>query len=622
MIITVKNLVAKAILPQLLQVKILSKHEQPSRYKDDGVDVKYFNRTKHRSGRRWTSGDVESGEDAEYEEWEWHLQDLDVDLGALTEKQVVAFLAALDAKEVHGSRVLAADLRKYMKVAKEGVEAVKARTCYQAAWLLEIYFARLKHHIIFSEDEYGGDSHTGYYVNDVVYHPEIKRDRHTERKPEYVEIEMVYVDGEARRFFTCHLYRDNCVNMTVTEILQGVGYVPESKKLMEKLRAETVRFYAVRERVGVQYVAKGVGVRDLDSAASDDNDNERRYWRNTTVDLEHFGSSTRVVVDVLKEKDSSSDKGRHRGGKDVDPYRWHNWNMRMFSPGEDELVRHLEASDATIEEPPEFEIPVLPLVPVFDLKRHERMRVHINNLTKYKYNEQVSNYLVLPDRDWAMVNLLVDHSANEFQDIVASKGQSMNVLAQGSPGTGKTATAEVFAEFKHRPLYSVQCSDLGMTPKDVEHNLGVIMSRANRWNAVLLLDEADVYIRKRGTDFLQNAIVGAFLRVLEYADCILFMTTNLGDQVDDAITSRCIAKLTYKTPAPEDQARIWKILADLNKIDLKEAEIKRLVAKHHGFSGRDIKNTIKLASFIAKGKPLTVEMIEQAMIFKPTETYK
>lgn len=158
-----------------------------------------------------------------------------------------------------------------------------------------------------------------------------------------------------------------------------------------------------------------------------------------------------------------------------------------------------------------------PLVPCFDLRRHIRLRVHLNNLTPYVIRREVGDRLILPPRDRALIEMLVDESANTFQDVVSGKGQSVNILSGGKPGVGKTLTAEVLAEYKERPLYSVQCSQLGIDPETIENNLVVILQRANRWNAVLLLDEADVYITKRGSSLQHNAIVGVFLRILEYS---------------------------------------------------------------------------------------------------------
>lgn len=178
----------------------------------------------------------------------------------------------------------------------------------------------------------------------------------------------------------------------------------------------------------------------------------------------------------------------------------------------------------------------------------------------------------------------------------------------------------MFAERKKRPLYSVQCSQLGIDPSSVETNLSVILQRANRWNAILLLDEADVYIRRRGNDLIQNAIVGVFLRVIEYASCILFMTTNLPDDIDDAIASRCIVRIGYGLPPRSDQRRIWRVLADVNGITLGDDVIEQFSARHPRISGRDVKSLLKLASFSAahRKRPIDADILEEALRYKPT----
>lgn len=254
------------------------------------------------------------------------------------------------------------------------------------------------------------------------------------------------------------------------------------------------------------------------------------------------------------------------------------------------------------------------------LKKHNRVLAHVNNMEPYAYRPEVSAGLVIPERDRALIELLIDQSYNSFRDVVEGKGQSMNILSGGPPGTGKTLTAEIFAEYKQRPLYSVQCSQLGVEPEAIEKNLSVILQRANRWNAILLLDEADVYIRARGEDMHHNAIVGVFLRVLEYAECVLFMTTNRAEMVDDAIASRCIVKIGYDVPEPQAQAKIWRTLADLNSLTISNETIATFVVRHPRVSGRDVKNLLKLASFIAakRGAPIEVADLEFALQYKPT----
>lgn len=140
------------------------------------------------------------------------------------------------------------------------------------------------------------------------------------------------------------------------------------------------------------------------------------------------------------------------------------------------------------------------------------------------------------------------------------------------------------------------------------------------WNAILLLDEADVYVMARGNDLTQNAIVGVFLRVLEYFNGVLFMTTNRSDMVDDAIASRCIARIDYPMPSPEDQRRIWHILSNVAECPISAEVIEEILLKHNNLSGRDIKNLIKLARAVstATDKPITIDTVDFVKRFKPT----
>lgn len=70
--------------------------------------------------------------------------------------------------------------------------------------------------------------------------------------------------------------------------------------------------------------------------------------------------------------------------------------------------------------------------------------------------------------------------------------------------------AESVAEFTERPLLSLSCSDIGTDPDDVEPNLNRWMKRARRWGAILLIDEADVYLEERtAQDFQRNSLVSS-----------------------------------------------------------------------------------------------------------------
>jgi AAA+ superfamily predicted ATPase len=123
---------------------------------------------------------------------------------------------------------------------------------------------------------------------------------------------------------------------------------------------------------------------------------------------------------------------------------------------------------------------------------------------------------------------------------------------------------------------------------------------------------------------IQNAIVGVFLRVLEYHASVLFLTTNRPDLVDDAIASRCVARIDYKYPNKEDQVKIWEILSEGSDITIAPEEINKFTEKNKEVSGRDIKNLLKLAMLITQNtkKPITCETLEYVLQFKPTNKEK
>ncbi|KAL8300874.1 hypothetical protein RB597_009389 [Gaeumannomyces tritici] len=111
-------------------------------------------------------------------------------------------------------------------------------------------------------------------------------------------------------------------------------------------------------------------------------------------------------------------------------------------------------------------------------------------------------------RDKSMVG-----QREEF-DIVKGKGKGLILLLHGAPGVGKTSTAEGVAEMFKKPLFQITCGDLGTTANEVERALETNFALANRWDCILLLDEADVFLAERGrTDFQRNGLVSVFLRV-------------------------------------------------------------------------------------------------------------
>lgn len=84
-----------------------------------------------------------------------------------------------------------------------------------------------------------------------------------------------------------------------------------------------------------------------------------------------------------------------------------------------------------------------------------------------------------------------------FDDIVRGKGKGLVCVLHGPPGVGKTLTAECVAEYVQRPLFMVSSGDLGVVSEQLDEQLTKIMDMTSTWRAVLLIDEADVFLEQR-----------------------------------------------------------------------------------------------------------------------------
>lgn len=253
-------------------------------------------------------------------------------------------------------------------------------------------------------------------------------------------------------------------------------------------------------------------------------------------------------------------------------------------------------------------IPIHPMILCFNLETHTNMWLHVDNLTPYKYDPDLRQKLILPPHHRDLIDILTQDMDVLMDDIVVGKSGGTTILCKGAPGLGKTLTAEVYSEVISRPLYRVHSGQLGIRSEDVEQNLAKILKRAQRWGAVLLLDEADVYIRQRGNDIDHNAVVAAFLRTLEYFHGLLFMTTNRTQDVDDAIASRCIATIQFEPPEKEDAMRIWSVLSEQFEFPLSEQLIDDLTNHFSNVSGRDIKELLKLTAKWCRQKDVAPSM--------------
>jgi SpoVK/Ycf46/Vps4 family AAA+-type ATPase len=231
-------------------------------------------------------------------------------------------------------------------------------------------------------------------------------------------------------------------------------------------------------------------------------------------------------------------------------------------------------------------------------------------LYEIEFREETFDRLVLPASQKRMIKALVRHSSDSFQDIVAAKGEGSVFLLYGPPGVGKTLTAEAISEMLHRPLYSVSLGQLGTTPAELEKRMGEILELCSRWDALILLDEADIFLEKRttGGSLERNAMVSVMLRLVEYFKGVLFLTSNRVDSLDPAFRTRITLALRYEALDVAAREQVWKNLLQasgqsdllLLSLDGNDARaIKTDALASHALNGREIKNCIRLALALA-----------------------
>jgi hypothetical protein len=368
---------------------------------------------------------------------------------------------------------------------------------------------------------------------------------------------------------------NDVVKRTIPEMLAEQGYYKESPEFKREYEKHAERFLQFQQQFGKQFVFRKAALVTPDKHK---------------IDLLRLKDG--VTVKCVNDEEVLERQFRLTANTDF-------WREHGISQGFDRIPLHC-------------------YLYLFHLELHQHVWVHVQNLEEYRYKPELREKLILPQDHRDLIDILTSDINVLMEDIVEGKSGGTTILCMGAPGLGKTLTAEVYSEVVGKPLYRVHSGQLGTTAASVERTLSEILQRAARWDSILLLDEADVYIRVRDNDVQHNAIVAEFLRTLEYFNGLLFMTTNRVNDVDDAILSRCIALIKYEAPSREDATRLWKSLGTQFQADLSDALVERLTTVFPKASGRDIKELLKLTTRFCKSKniPLSEDAFKACAVFR------
>ncbi|KAE8551441.1 hypothetical protein EYB25_005328 [Talaromyces marneffei] len=342
-------------------------------------------------------------------------------------------------------------------------------------------------------------------------------------------------------------------------------------------------------------------------------------------DLSHESEPPRPVYKIMRDK-----KGKaHVVQVEYDE------NGNEITKKEDFELLDNDKDEKDGEPSPEFTEEELliasPVVLGFAFSEKLWLEFSVSGVNEIEWNDGAFDSLVLPDNQKSIVKALVEshtfNAAQNIDDVIQGKGKGLVAVLHGPPGTGKTLTAEGIAELLKRPLYMVSAGELGTDSRSLEGELNKILDIAHSWGAVLLLDEADVFLEKRTIqDIHRNALVSIFLRLLEYFQGILFLTTNRVETFDDAFQSRIHIALRYGDLTTKAKRSVWKMfLEKVKSIDGVETETfadKDLdILARHNLNGRQIKNSVRTAQALAVNEKLPLSMSHIKRVLDVAETF-
>lgn len=266
------------------------------------------------------------------------------------------------------------------------------------------------------------------------------------------------------------------------------------------------------------------------------------------------------------------------------------------------------------------------------------VELSVSHISDIEWDTGAFDSLVLPEAQKRIVRALVESHSKQsskkgsgFDDFIKGKGKGLVAVLHGRPGVGKTLTAEGISEFLKKPLYCVGAGELGTDARTLELQLGKILDVAHVWGAVLLLDEADVFLERRSVhDLHRNALVSIFLRLLEYFQGILFLTTNRVETFDEAFQSRIHIALRYSDLDRKAKKQIWNSFLNIVAKDeasedsdnAADAPLREVVTKdelenlaRRELNGRQIKNVVRTAQALAhnKGQKLGMDHLREVL---------
>ena len=166
---------------------------------------------------------------------------------------------------------------------------------------------------------------------------------------------------------------------------------------------------------------------------------------------------------------------------------------------------------------------------------------------------------VVTQYDLSLVNTESRFPIPKIVEALRRKGFG-TLCFHGPPGTGKTALAEHIAASLQRRLMIRQASDIvSKYVGETEQNMAKMFAEAESEEAVLLLDEADSFLRSRRMAERNYEVseVNEMLQGMERYAGVFICTTNLFTDLDEAALRRFTFKIAFRPLTREQRERMF-----------------------------------------------------------------
>lgn len=256
------------------------------------------------------------------------------------------------------------------------------------------------------------------------------------------------------------------------------------------------------------------------------------------------------------------------------------------------------------------------------------LRESCQNQIKYSFGENVTyiqalyrfEHLILPPKQMQILKNVCARMTYKRQvyeewgfDKKVFYGKGVSMLFCGSPGTGKTMSAQVIANELQMELYKVDLSMI--TSKyigETEKNLKKIFEEGRKGPVILFFDEADALFGKRSEvkdahDKYANFETSYLLQMMEEYEGVVILATNFVKNFDEAFKRRIKFIVDFPFPGEEERLKLWKSIFPEDCPVGEEIDFEFL-AKQYELSGSSIKDIAISAAFMAAQKGKAVDM--------------